>query len=206
MRWRRRLLRVVAVLLVVGLSVWFLRVPILEAIGNHLIAEDPVSHVDEVFVLGGDAMDRGEEAARLYHEGVCRRFVCTGSQVPGDLKMLNIDLTESDMTRIVLVKRGVPADSVLSYKQGTSTYEESRALLALAKRHGVDSVMIVSSPFHLRRARFVFEDIFSKAGITVLFHGAPNPSLDEALWWRHESSLLMVFSEYVKLLYYHLKY
>lgn len=194
------------VVLALVLLGWLFRVPLLEAIGNHLIAEDPLAHVDEVFVLGGDAMDRGEEAARLYHKGIAQRFVCTGSQVPGDLKMLNIDLTESDMTRIVLIKRGVPPDSVLSYKQGTSTYEESRSLLALVKKQGVDSVMVVSSPFHLRRARFVFHDLFAEAGVTVLFHGAPNSAMEDALWWRHESSLLMVFSEYVKLFYYRLKY
>lgn len=204
--WLRRLLRTMLILAGVILLAWVFHVPLLRAMGRFLVTDDPLVHVDEVFVLGGLAVDRGEEAAHLYAQGVANRFVCTGSQVPGDLATLGIDLSESDMTKLVMTRHGVPDAMVLSFKQGTSTLEEAEALLALARRDDVDTVMVVSSAFHLRRARFVFRERFAKAGITVLFHGARDQAFNEDTWWRDESGLLMVYNEYVKLAYYHLRY
>lgn len=205
-RWRRRLLRAVIFLASAVLLLWVLRVPILRGMGSFLVTEDPLTHADEVFVLGGSATDRGEEAARLYAQGISSRFATTGSQVPGDLATLGIDLTESDMTKLVMTRHGVPDALILSLKRGTSTQEEAEALLSVALQDRVDTVMVVSSSFHLRRARYVFKDRFAQAGITVLFHGANDLAFNKDNWWRDESGLMMVYNEYVKLVYYHLKY
>lgn len=205
-RWGRRLLRTFLAFVILAILLWAVRIPILRGMGSFLVTEDPLTHVDEVFVLGGSAVDRGEEAARLYKQGISSRFATTGSQVPGDLSTLGIDLTESDMTKLVMVHHGVPDTMITSFKQGTSTREEAEALLSVALQDHADTVMVVSSAFHLRRARFVFKDRFAQAGITVLFHGANDLAFDKDNWWRDESGLMMVYNEYVKLVYYHLKY
>ena len=188
------------------LLLFLFRHPLLRATGNFLITDTPAGHADVAYVLGGAAWDRGREAARLYHAGVVQHFVCTGSQVPGDLEALGLDITEGGVTRKVMIDGGVPADSIVQLDRGTSTMEEADALLDVARNAGIDTVVIVSHAFHLRRIRFVFEDRFRDAGITVLLHGSPSDSFDEQRWWETESGLMIVFNEYVKLLYYHLKY
>jgi len=190
----------------VGVLIFLLRFPILRGVGNYLVSEDPLAHADVVFVLGGSATDRGEEAAKLYFAGLCDRFVCTGKSVPGDLQEVGIDLTESDMTKLVIQRCGVPADRIVSFKEGTSTQEESIALLEREQATSVDTVIIVSHGFHLRRVRNVFENRFKEKGITVLLHGAESRDFSHETWWRTEQGMMMVQNEYAKLLYYLVKH
>lgn len=198
---RRVLLAALAMLLL-----FLLRYPILRGMGNYLIAEDPATRVDAVFVLGGSVLDRGAEAARVYRQGLADRFIFTGAPVPHVLEALGIDSTEAECTRHAAVLAGLPPELTTVMNVGTSTYEEFQTLLAYAKAEGLDSVMVISSCFHLRRIGRVFRKPFRQAGITVVLHGAPSSVYDESRWWASEEGLIMVNNEYVKLGYYLLKY
>jgi uncharacterized SAM-binding protein YcdF (DUF218 family) len=200
-RWGKRLAIVLGVLVLL----YLLRFPILRAIGNYLVVEDPLVHADVAYVLGGGALDRGTEAARVFNTGLVDRFVCTGAPVPGDLKLWGLPYTESECTRKVLMDDGVPGDRVEAFKIGTSTREEMEALLQKALQEHVDTVMIISHGFHMRRVKYVFKEAFAEKGITVLLHPSPSPQFDTEKWWQSESGLLMVYCEYAKLVYYHLR-
>ncbi len=191
------------VLLLIG---WSNRTAFLIGLGNHLITEDPVTRVDAVFVLGGSVKDRGVEAARIYEQGLSDRFVFTGAPVPSALEALGIDSTEAECTRNSAVVAGMPMEVTTTLNKGTSTFEEAEALLEFAIAEQLDTVMVISSRFHLRRIGFVFRKRFHKAGITVLLHGAPSSLFDEQSWWTSEEGLIMLNNEYVKLAYYRLKY
>ncbi len=204
--WRDPWVRVGFSAATLMLLLFVCRFPLLRAAGNFLITDTPTVHADVAYVLGGAAWDRGREAARLFKDGVVDRFVCTGSQTPGDLEALGLNITEGGVTRKVMIDGGVPADRIIQLDKGTSTMEEAGALLEQARNAGDDTVLIVSHSFHLRRIRFVFEERFRDAGITVLLHGSPSDSFEEERWWETESGLMIVFNEYVKLLYYHLNY
>lgn len=193
-------------ILTILLLVWLLRHPLLRAVGNHLIDEDPVVRVDAVFVLGGSVFDRGNEAARVYRQGLSDRFIFTGAPIPHALAAMGIDSTEAECTRNAAVQAGLPLELTTAMNVGTSTYEEYQALLAYAQAEQLDTVMVISSCFHLRRIGKVFRKPFRKAGITVLLHGAPSSIYDEQRWWQYEEGLIMVNNEYVKLGYYLLKY
>ena len=208
-RRRRSFLQVGRWLLIAFLLVLLLcriREPMLRAMGNRLITEDPMTHVDAVFVLGGSVKDRGLEATRVYQGGFSDRFIFTGAPVPSALEALGIDSTEAQCTRNSAVVEGMPLEITTTLNKGTSTFEEAEALLEFAIAERLDTVMIISSRFHLRRIGFVFRKRFSKAGITVLLHGAPSSVFDEQSWWTSEEGLIMLNNEYVKLAYYRLKY
>ena len=208
-RRKRLLLRAgswALILLVVALLFWRLRIPMMQAMGAHLITEDRVAHVDAVFVLGGSILDRGKEGARVYERGLSDRFFFTGAPIPSALEALGIDSTEAECTRTVAVQAGIPIALTTVLNKGTSTMEEEEALLAEAIAISADTVMIISSRFHLRRVGFVFRERFRKHGITVLLHGAPCSTFQEETWWKSEEGLIMLNNEYVKLAYYHLKY
>jgi uncharacterized SAM-binding protein YcdF (DUF218 family) len=204
--WRKRFARILLTIGLLGVAVWFLRVPILRGLGSFLVDEDPLAHADEVYVLGGAALDRGSEAARVYGLGVSQRFIFTGGNHHGELASLGIHHTEAEIGRLVAIRKGLPEEYAFALNFGTSTQEEAQVLLALATRHHSDTVVVISSRFHLRRVGNVFRDTFKEAGITVLLHGVPDHRYREETWWRREEGLLMVSNEYIKLLYYFLKY
>lgn len=206
-RWlRSRWTRAGLVLLVLVIGLWCFRYPLLRAMGAFLVTEDPVMHADAVYVLGGAALDRGSEAARLQARGVSDRFIFTGESVPNDIAALGLTATEGECTRQVAISHGLPEVMAMALKRGTSTKEEADALLDQALRDGADTVMVVSNEFHLRRIGFVFKQRFAERGITVLLHGAPNPLFSAKDWWTCEEGLMMLNNEYVKLAYYHWKY
>lgn len=207
-RWARmpKWTRILLVLVALCFLAWTQRTAILVGLGKHLITEDPVAHVDAVFVLGGSILDRGLEGTRIYERGFSDRFYFTGAPIPSALAALGIDSTEAECTRNVAVEAGLPIALTTVLNKGTSTMEEEEALLAEAIAIGADTVMIISSRFHLRRVGFVFKDRFRKEGITVLLHGAPCSTFQEETWWKSEEGLIMLNNEYVKLAYYRLKF
>lgn len=198
-----RIALIVAALLLLG---WSQRMAILRGMGNFLITEDPPARVDEVFVLGGAIVDRGMEAANVYGQGLGDRFIFTGAPIPTAVEGLGIDSTEAACTRNQAVRYGLPLANTVVLNKGTSTFEEAEALLAQAIADGADTVMIISSRFHLRRVGRVFRKRFAGSGITILLHGAPSQTFDERTWWTSEEGLIMLNNEYVKLGYYWLKY
>ena len=68
-----------------------------------------------------------------------------------------------------------------------STRGEARLVAGLARERGWDSIVVVSSRFHLYRARLLFERCL---GGRIAMAGAPSP------WWRLP---LSVASEWLKL-------
>ena len=201
-----RALRWALLFFVLFLVCWWLRAPLLRSVASFLEKEDPLRHVDAVYVLGGASDHRGEEAGAVYRAGWSDRFLFTGAPVPKALKVEGIERTEAEQTRLVAVRNGVPDSLTVALNVGTSTYEEAGFILSDALASGCDTVMIVSSGFHLRRIAFVFRKRFREKGITVVLHGARNGDFEDATWWRSEEGLLMVNNEYVKLMYYWLKY
>lgn len=205
-KWMRRVLMALSGLLVMILVLWTARRPILRAVGDHLVQEDPLLPVDVVYVLGGGAVDRGREAVRIHHLGLSDRFVFTGADPVADLGIFGLRILGCELSQRVAVDQGLPVQFTSVLPKGTSTQEEALALLQLAIADQVDTVMVLTDRFHTRRVNKVFRQRFADAGITVLVHGTPSGSYVEEAWWESEKGLLMVNNEYVKLLYYTIKY
>lgn len=204
--WKRRWVKALLLFLLLLLILFLCRRPIMRGMGAFLITEDEAVHADAIYALGGASLERGTEAARLFNAGYAPRVVCTGGNVPATYLADGIDRSEADVTRDVAIRNGVPPEHCTALERGTSTQEEAQAILAATKAAGEDTVMIVSSLFHLRRIGFVFRDRFADEGITVLLRGAPSHSFKEEEWWRYEDGLIMCQNEYVKLFYYWWKY
>ncbi|MCA1634417.1 MAG: YdcF family protein [Acidobacteria bacterium] len=104
---------------------------------------------------------------------------------------------------------GVPAEQVEVLPQPvSSTYEEAVRLRDYATTQGLRSVLIVTSAYHSRRALWTMRRVFEGSGVEVGLAIAPigEQSPKSATWWLHISGWRMVAGEYVKLVYYWLRY
>jgi uncharacterized SAM-binding protein YcdF (DUF218 family) len=187
------------------LSIIFHR-SILRGMGNFLIKEDAVEKCDAIVVLSGNALDRATEAALLYKQGIATQIICTGGNQTGDFEILHLKEKESDISKIRLLQMGIPDSVITVLHQGTSTIEEGQVMLDYCKTHQLKSCMIVSSKFHTRRINFVFDKKFKSSSVKILVHGASPLKYDLHQWWKGEDGLLAVYDEYIKLIFYHLKY
>lgn len=179
----------------------------MKAMAQFLIKENEATHIVEYgVVLSGGAFDRGNAAALLYKNGDIQQFVCTGKNQSPDLKAFGTDTLESDLTKLQMTKQGVPDSLIYLIKEGTSTLEESEAILTFCKNNSIKEIAIISSKFHTRRVHQVFTQKFKKDKIEVFIYGAPSSVYKELEWWQNEYGLIALNNEYIKQLYYLLKF
>lgn len=128
-----------------------------------LVVSVPLNHADAIIVLGGEPLARPLEAARLYREGIAPRVFVTGT---GD----------ASRCRKVLTGAGVPAGDIVTESKATTTYTNATLLRPLLEEAGIRSALIVTSPFHTRRALATFREVMP--GIRF---GVTEASID---WWK----------------------
>jgi len=179
------------------------RAPILLGIGRFLIIQDELRSADLIHVLGGD-VDRIDYAVQLYKAGLGKQLFFTGGRIEIPL----VDTTYSRLAQQYAVSKGVRSEDVLPHEsRATSTYEEALELKEfLDSGVGVKSVIIASSPYHMRRARWTFTTVL---GDRVTFQFAPVPfemSRHKQRWWTDEWSLNLVLMEYLKIPFYYANY
>ncbi len=170
-----------------------------------IIRQTSLEPADLLHVLGGNAL-RAEGAARLYHKGLAPRLLTTGALIPKDLQALGLLLPEAEVSARALQRHGVPRSAIQILRQGTSTYEEAVALREYARTHALRSVIIVTSEFHTRRARWIFQKVVGRGGIRIQVAALPDADYSAATWWKNEEGLIAFNNEWVKLFYYLVRY
>lgn len=170
--------------------------------GNLLISTDAPQRQPYLFVLSGNAYDRGKYAASLFKQGLVDTIVCTGENTSLNLKVLGITLNEAQMTDSALVYFGVPQQNIKLIAQGTSTKEESTVIANFCNKHNLKQAQVVTDMFHTGRARTTIAKALKPFDIVLTMPGAPATLYNEQEWWKSEYGLIYVNNEYAKSLYY----
>lgn len=156
------------------------------------VVNEPPVKADAIVVLGGGSGDRDATAARLYAEGYAPLVITTGDKIP--LPGLP-DATWASLSKAELEQRGVPPEAILPIEDSTSTCVDAQLALA-ALPTGATRVIIVTDPFHTRRAEWVFQ---REMGAVEVVTVAASPSwFDASQWWSDERGIIVVGQEYVK--------
>jgi len=203
---RKKLIISLLILLALIIVLFLFKNNILRGLGNFLICEDPLQKSTYTFVLSGGPWDRGNEAVKIFKAGFTDTLVCTGENIPHDFKALGLEMFESEITEKNMLRHGVPQGNVILIKKGTSTQEESDIILEFCKSRNSKQAIIISTDFHTRRVTQVFKKKFADSGIEVIVHAAPSSNYDAQNWWKDENGLIALNNEYIKQLYYLLKY
>jgi len=153
--------------------------------GRWLVVETRVEQADLIVALGGDR-ERQEEAVRLFKQGLARWVLFVGSDVRlRDYRCL-----------------GVPEDRIVPAARAYTTYEEALRTRDVVKGRGFRSVLIVTSPYHLRRALWTFRRVFRGEPVAVGAVAAPDNAFSINAWWRSHVGRKAVLTEYGGLVYY----
>jgi uncharacterized SAM-binding protein YcdF (DUF218 family)/glycosyltransferase involved in cell wall biosynthesis len=97
---------------------------------------------------GGGTQERIERAIDLYKAGRSRHLVLSSGYV--------YSFREAEAMRTVAIDRGVPADAVVLEEHATNTHENVTFVRDVLRAHQWRSVLLVSSPYHMRRALLVW--------------------------------------------------
>jgi uncharacterized SAM-binding protein YcdF (DUF218 family) len=157
---------------------YVLRHPLMRLAGQFWVINEPATQSDVIIVLGDDNYtgDRAFHAADLYRSGLAPQVVASG-------RLLRPYAGIAEMIEHDLVSYGVPAASVMKFAhRAANTREEAEALAGLVSSHGWKRVLVVTSDYHARRARFIFGRVFP-GGVTVRISAARDSAFDASRWW-----------------------
>jgi len=157
-----------------------------------LIVNERPQKADAIVVLGGGSGDREITGARLYAEGYAPLVMTSGEPIglPGLGRVTFARLSANE-----LEQRGVPATVITELPASTSTCDDARLALA-ALPPGAKRVLVVTDPFHTRRAQWLFNRAAGGVEVVII---AANPSwFNAARWWTEERGIIVVGQEYVK--------
>jgi uncharacterized SAM-binding protein YcdF (DUF218 family) len=162
---------------------YLVRRPILRFVGESWVVEDALDRADAIIVLSDDNFyaDRATRAAELYRQGKASVVVASGRRLRPNAGIA--ELMEHD-----LVERGVPRDKIVRFVQdGDSTYEEAEALTKLVKEKKWRHIIVVTSNYHTRRARYIYHRVFPQE-VEVRVASARDGDFDPERWWEKRKS------------------
>jgi uncharacterized SAM-binding protein YcdF (DUF218 family) len=122
---------------------------------THAASHDNAAPSDAIVVLGA-AQYRGrpspvlrariDHAVSLYSRGLAPRLVLTGGVADGDTA------SEAAVGRIYALAAGVPDSAILLENEGRTTGQSMERVSRLLRGRRMESVILVSDPFHVLRA------------------------------------------------------
>jgi uncharacterized SAM-binding protein YcdF (DUF218 family) len=159
------------------------RRPLLRLAGESWVVEDPLEQSDALLLLGDDNFfaDRATRASELYRQKLAPVVVASGRRLRPSAGIA--ELMEHD-----LIERGVPKDRIIRFPHDAdSTRDEAVALLALVTEKNWHRVIVVTSNYHTRRARYIYQRIFPPS-VTVRVASARDGDFDPEHWWENRKS------------------
>ena len=170
LRWRELFLKLyrqtqrklIAMFTVVGLSFGLLfYTPLPWFAADPLYQTDPPQRADAIVVFAGGVGESGkagqgyeervQRAVELFRAGYADRMIFSS----GYVHLFH----EPEVMKALAVSLGVPAQSILLEIQATDTYQNVKYVSHILEQHGWNSVLLVSSPYHMRRASLVFSKV-----------------------------------------------
>jgi uncharacterized SAM-binding protein YcdF (DUF218 family) len=177
--------------------------------GRFLVVDLPPEAADAIVVLAGARAERWLEAVDLYRENVAPRIVLS----PGILETAEVRVremgvrfpAEAELAKDAMAQIGVPAAAIIVLAGPVdNTADEAVQVRAIASLRGWTRLIVVTSKYHSRRARYAFERELEDTAITVRVRGSRYDVVHPDRWWQHRSEKRFVISELQKLIAYRL--
>ncbi|HEY7624547.1 MAG TPA: YdcF family protein [Candidatus Limnocylindria bacterium] len=168
-------------------------VGLLVAIGHYLDVSDPLAKADAIVAISGDTGARTDSAVALWKQGYAPLLIFSGgSSDPASV-------ASAELMKRTAVTAGVPATAIIVEGASATTEENARRVAEVMSDRGLHSAILVTSPYHQRRAAILFEREFDRASLVFRNHPADDPDWDATLWWTREPSRSLTLVELAKL-------
>ena len=162
-------------------------------IGSWLAVEDQLEKVDAIVAISGDTGARADTAITLWKAGWAPLIVFSGAAIDPE------SVSSAEIMRREALRQGVPESAVLVEGASTTTEENAAEVAKLMAARKLRSAILVTSPYHQRRAAFEFHRAFEPRGLVFRNHPASDPEWNAFLWWRQEPVRSRTLLELVKL-------
>jgi uncharacterized SAM-binding protein YcdF (DUF218 family) len=157
--------------------------------------QPPPVRSDAIVVISGDEqMARFQEGVNLYQLGLGQFLVFSGAAFDNGT-------SNADVMRTLAVRLGVPESAILEEPQGEDTWGNAVYTRQVLEEHRLHSAILVTSPYHARRAKLTFDAAYAGSGIQLMVHAAPDSQWRKLSWWQQAETRRLTFTELQKLGY-----
>ncbi|MBN2288326.1 MAG: YdcF family protein [Candidatus Glassbacteria bacterium] len=176
----------------------------LTALASALVVDEPPGYADAVVAVSGNHFRR-LRAMELYRQGYAGLLIFNVSDTT---YYFGLAVDPAASVREEACRQGIPGDSMVINRNIGSTFEDALAAAETARRLGLKSLLVVTSSFSSRRARYAYRKATEGLGLELRFCCVPPETEKMSLesWWTRERELVTVVNEYLKLVLYCLKY
>ena len=171
-------------LVVLFAGLYLARHPIMRFAAESWVVNEPAPRADALVVLSDDNFyaDRATHAAELFRQGVAPIVVASGRRLRPSAGIA--ELIQHD-----LIERGVPKESIRALPHDAeNTREEAGVVAKFAAEHHWKSLTIVTSNYHTRRARYIFQKVVPRS-MEVSVASARDGDFDPDRWWEKRKSI-----------------
>jgi uncharacterized SAM-binding protein YcdF (DUF218 family) len=175
---------------------------LLLAAGDYLIIQDKLLRADVIHVIAGEDY-RTQHAINLYKQGYGKVLFFTGGWCEYH------HYYHGEHGKALALASGVPEEAIAFDDSAvSSTYTETEKLKDWIDNSPlpVRTVIVVSDPFHMRRALWTTRQVLGRDVRIVMSPVPMEQTSYQRRWWEDERSQRYVKDEYLKTLYYVARY
>ena len=178
--------------------------------GIWLVKDDGQVQADAMVLLMGNISDRVLQAADLYSKSAVDRLIIVRESM-GPYRTLQSRgasiITSTQQAHDAAMALGIPAESItLLPGDARSTLDEAIAVRNyLADNPGTDTLLLVSSAHHMRRASMIFKAAlrYPDRKVHVICSPSAYTTFNARHWWKDKEDIQDVLSELVKIVAFH---
>lgn len=149
-----------------------------------------------VAISGGDTAARTREAIRLYKNNWAPKLIFSGAAQdksgPSNAKVM------AEEARLA----GVPDSDIIIEEYGETTKQNAENSQSIFEENGIESVIVVTSAYHQRRAGLEFSK--RSSSITVRNHPVMADKQWSGWWWLTPVGWYLALSEFVKIIIFYI--
>lgn len=196
------------------LSLFFLifYTPLVWFLANPLKISQPPHKADCIVVFAGGAGESGmagqgyeervEYAVELYKQGYVKHIIFSSGYT--------YVFKEPLLMKVLAVSLGVPAEAIILEDKASGTYQNVKFSDEILKANCWNEILLVSSPYHMRRVALVFDKIDKLLKVTYtpinnsLFYAHPKRDENGRIIWKRITlrQISGILHEYAGILYY----
>jgi len=164
-------------------------------VGFYLSPQSPLTRADAIVAIsGGETNARTSAAVSLYQAGYAPHLIFSGAAA---------DPSSPSNARIMAdaaIASGVPATAIELDETSTDTAQNAANVAAIIHRDNYHSIILVTSPYHQRRAYIEFRRALG-ANFDIINHSSYDQGWRRSDWWATSASRVLTFSELQKVGY-----
>jgi uncharacterized SAM-binding protein YcdF (DUF218 family) len=161
-------------------------------IGYYLSPQDTLVKSDAVVAIsGGDTDSRTKEAVRIYQEGLASHLIFSGAALDPNSP------SNAQAMASAAIAAGVPKLAIQLDETAANTRQNAAGVAAIVTKDDFRSIILVTSPYHQRRADITFHRALGK-NFTIINHSSYDEQWRRSHWWATPTSRALTFAELQK--------